>query len=348
MQIKPINIKKEPEYPTEYLFINNPELFNNYMPLRWRANKAVSSALLAFILAGANSCSNDKKQIEVQVKNDSLLIQKDSMSMGKAAPPAIITEKDSLKYVVKKTEAVTLGLPNADFSVTENDVKVSKYNNNDSIKVAPVFVHGDGSGVIGCVVMSAPVFISENDAMEIISKEFNKVNLLIDTNNLPIISFQADAIADYCYQMEFASKKINAGANTNKSNQAKLNIEMSGINKKNNLLIKFVTKADYFKFHSDSCKSGWSIKSLNTKKAAQLIQNELAKKSSINAVVFYDPIAYMNFDDDDDIEKRDSLGNIINTDYDNIRDDAKKGAKELLTAQVRDFIQWMKNEGMIK
>ena len=196
--------------------------------------------------------------------------------------------------------------------------------------------------------MSAPVFISENDAIEIISNEFNKVDLLIDTNNRPIISFQADAIADYCYQMEFATKETKVSANSNKNYQAKLNFKMSGIYKKNNLLIKFVTKSDYFKFHSDSCKSGFSIQGFNTKKAAILIQNELSKTSSINAVVFYDPIAYINYNDDDEIEKRDSLGNIIEIDYDKIREAAKKEAKDLLTAQVRDFIQWMKNEGMIK
>ena len=73
MQIKPINIKKEPEYPTEYLFINNPKLYNNYIPLRWRANKAVSSALLAFILAGTNA--NDSIAQSPKPKEETYIIK---------------------------------------------------------------------------------------------------------------------------------------------------------------------------------------------------------------------------------------------------------------------------------
>ncbi|HBO43451.1 MAG TPA: hypothetical protein DD670_05880, partial [Planctomycetaceae bacterium] len=40
--------------------------------------------------------------------------------------------------------------------------------------VAPVFEHGEGSGSTGCIVMTPPVFLSEEEAMQIIKDELAK------------------------------------------------------------------------------------------------------------------------------------------------------------------------------
>jgi hypothetical protein len=40
--------------------------------------------------------------------------------------------------------------------------------------VAPIFKHGEGRGAVGCVVVSPPVFLSEEEAMQIIGEELAK------------------------------------------------------------------------------------------------------------------------------------------------------------------------------
>ena len=292
MQIKPINIKKEPEYPTEYLFINNPELFNNYMPLRWRANKVVSSALLAFILAGANA--NDSIAQSPKPKNET----------------SIIKSKDS--------------------STTVNEVK------KEVCKVAPIFVHGDGTGVIGCVVESPPTFISEKEAYEIIKYELYKENIFFSSSNCPKI-------------------KIHLGENHTQFLQIDL------INKEKNLLVEYISKNEIFEkdkirdtvkrldtnnrkpsgsndlFDEDD-EAELSVSSFNLKKSSEIVREELIKLNDYNAVIFYDPM--LGIKNKSKINSREE--------YLSKCKETKDEAKELLTAQVRDFIQWMKNEGMIK
>ena len=40
--------------------------------------------------------------------------------------------------------------------------------------VAPIFEHGEGRGATGCIVVNSPVFLSEQDAMQVITEELRK------------------------------------------------------------------------------------------------------------------------------------------------------------------------------
>jgi hypothetical protein len=76
------------------------------------------------------------------------------------------------------------------------DVEAAKQ---DPVKIARIFSHGDGSGAIGCVVMSPPVFISEDDARKIIFAALKAENIEFDTNNCPVLKFKAPPLANECY-----------------------------------------------------------------------------------------------------------------------------------------------------
>ena len=40
--------------------------------------------------------------------------------------------------------------------------------------VAPIFQHGEGRGATGCIVMSPPVFLSEEEALLVVREELGK------------------------------------------------------------------------------------------------------------------------------------------------------------------------------
>ena len=42
------------------------------------------------------------------------------------------------------------------------------------ITVAPIFKHGEGRGATGCIVVSPPVFLSEEEALQIVKEELAK------------------------------------------------------------------------------------------------------------------------------------------------------------------------------
>jgi len=195
---------------------------------------------------------------------------------------------------------------------------------NDPIKVARIFSHGDGTGAIGCEVMSPPVFISEDEARKIIFTALKKENLIFSTTNTPVLKFAAPPIANDCF---FNDKQIK------NAKKAKVEIQMDGYNKQYNLAIEYVSADDFKKFkNDDACMS--SVEGFNTKGAAELIMNELMTQGTTNAVVFYDPmprISFMSTEMYGDPEIR--INNL---------------AREQLLAQVKDFIEWIKKEGIIK
>ncbi len=45
--------------------------------------------------------------------------------------------------------------------------------------VAPIFRHGLGRGSIGCVVVAPPIFLSEEDALQVISEELRQAGVKI-------------------------------------------------------------------------------------------------------------------------------------------------------------------------
>lgn len=194
----------------------------------------------------------------------------------------------------------------------------------DSIKIAPIFAHGDGSGAIGCIVMSPPVFISEDEARSIIFNALEVEGIKFDTKDCPEIKFKSFPIANDCYSED---------KNTEKAPDANVELKMDGYNKELNLAIQFVSGDDYFKFRSDDgCMS--SIQGYDTKKAAEIIRKELIANGKTNTVVFYDPITTIDFERDDN--------------WKICQEVAKEEAKKLLLAQVEDFIEWIKNEKIIK
>ena len=57
-----------------------------------------------------------------------------------------------------------------------------------SAVVAPLFEHGEGRGVTGCVAVSPPVFLSEEEALQVITEELGRHGLSFPERNLEIDS----------------------------------------------------------------------------------------------------------------------------------------------------------------
>ncbi|OGF64141.1 MAG: hypothetical protein A2Y62_19835 [Candidatus Fischerbacteria bacterium RBG_13_37_8] len=54
------------------------------------------------------------------------------------------------------------------------------------VKIAPIFIHGDGAGSTGCIAISAPVFLPETEAVEIIFNELKKARLDFDKRDIAL------------------------------------------------------------------------------------------------------------------------------------------------------------------
>jgi hypothetical protein len=190
-------------------------------------------------------------------------------------------------------------------------------------KVAPIFVHGSGSGAIGCMVVGSPVFISEDEARQIITDELEKANLHFRTTKCPTVYF--DAKIPLRNQEEYYEDKPNI-----------IDLTLDGYCKEANIVFEYISMQDEDRFKRAS--SGSSVQGYSTQEAANVFRDALIKNGRYNAAVFYDPVEYDTREDYQD----------ENTDQAKAHVSMKKRAIEKLIAQVDDFIQWVRAEGLVK
>ena len=208
----------------------------------------------------------------------------------------------------------------------------------DPVKIARIFSHGDGTGAIGCMVSSPPVFISEDEARKIIFTALKEENIEFGTINTPVLKFRVQTIV-----IDLHNKVINLMD----KKEITVEIKMDGYNVKNNLAIEYVSARVVNRLDPyDEMES--SVQRIDTKKTAERIRNELIARGKVNAAVFYDPVTqydpirYNN-------ESPEAIDRLLSGNASTpISKDSPPTSRDLLKAQVKDFIDWIKKEGIIK
>ena len=207
--------------------------------------------------------------------------------------------------------------------------------------VAPVFVHGDGRGSFGCVVIAPPVILSEEEAMQIIKNEFAKHNIVVDSTK--------QSITIPVKKLEWVNEKPKF-INSKK-------MEFDGEIKKLNFFIEYVSDYDNDLYEDDDYKINkngeveqWfsSVSSTHTKELAEKIREEIKKNNKLNAAIFYDPITKMNYREDLENKNTNKWTDKDWRDYYNKNHKtAIEKSHELLINQVTDFIEWLKKEKLL-
>lgn len=197
--------------------------------------------------------------------------------------------------------------------------------------IAPIFIHGDGRGSTGCVVMNPPVFLSEAEARKVIEEEMMKEHIFFDKKNVQL--------EDVRIPEEFESWSREGSP-----------VQLDGYSSKFNLGYEVVTQEDYHQLGGEHSLS--TVQSYDLVKAAENLRNKMKERGKMNFAVFYDPLEdiptspsknvtyeemryYYELDDSDD--DRSSEGS---------RAAATQRSIEVLRQQVADFIQWIKREGL--
>ena len=232
--------------------------------------------------------------------------------------------------------------------------------------VAPIFVHGDGRGSFGCVSVSPPVFFTEDEASQIIQVEAEMAGIKFTHNSHEV------ANVDIPYSKRLKWKHTHRNRHDLPNSPFRLRedsllnpeayktseirrIVLDGYFNEKHIGFEFVSKQDYEDWIPHvSNPSGPIVESttftqdyLNAAKGFRdAIENRLAsdqKEENIILGVFYEP-AESSFS----ImlrKRRDKSSDVdFNTDA---RLPIDYYNKDYLRQQVRDFIQWLKSEGII-
>jgi hypothetical protein len=205
-----------------------------------------------------------------------------------------------------------------------------------SNRVAPIFVHGNGVGTYGCMVISPPVFFTESEACRIIQDEASLSGLNFAANalrlpdaNIPVTrNFKSYTNDSCCESMQ------------------KHELSLDGYDRIHHIAYEFVSEEDFseWKLNSNDLLPTSSVWTYDYKNTANCLRLGLLKdKTKTTYGVFYEPavsegaIFRKQWTEDSMKVKRHEYPKI----------DPKQYNEEQLRLQVRDFIQWLKSEEII-
>jgi hypothetical protein len=163
--------------------------------------------------------------------------------------------------------------------------------------VAPVFQHGEGRGATGCIVMAPPIFLSEEEALQVIREEMASSGVQLGTNQTTVAGVTVKRAV-------FLHTPAPAAASTGATNEPKLADFTLEIRKepfradaadpKRKVFIEFLSRrnADEWELERPDLHAStvWTYDLTNT---ASFV-SERVKQQATNQLyfgVFYDPMA---------------------------------------------------------
>lgn len=207
--------------------------------------------------------------------------------------------------------------------------------------VAPLFVHGDGRGAFGCVAINPPVFLSEDEAKQVIVEEAKKAGIDFAPNALTLKQVSVPITEEYfCSYLDDEKKNTSRPPATQQ-----LNLVLSGYDQKHNIAFELVASEEYKAWSSKLPRCISSVSSYDFKETAETLRKELSAAEDVPWIgVFYEPGATVK-------KKFSAPANASEADWKAAWDKREKQIKaigrEELRKQVQDFMVWLKAQGVI-
>lgn len=203
-------------------------------------------------------------------------------------------------------------------------------------RVAPIFVHGDGRGGFGCVAVNPPIFLSEAEARQVIAEEAKRAGIeLTPTSRRLGVRVP---VTTTIYGRE--SSRTRRGG-----------VVLDGQDKRKHISYEFVSRKDFDGWEKRGLLDAFyrsTASSCDILGAAKTFRESLTNAGpSGTYAVFYDPCCGPR----DVNPKYDPYTPPPDTDYRAWRAKWQARTRDLardeLRAQVRDFIKWLKAQGVI-
>ena len=187
--------------------------------------------------------------------------------------------------------------------------------------VAPIFEYGDGRGSVGCEVINPPVFLSEEEALQVIGEELTKSGFKLNQTNVSLDNLTIYHGTRVEWSDDYRSRTYHKG------DLKPLNVDF--YDKDQKVAIEFVSMSDNQDFGIIGNDFS-SVQSYNFKSMADSLAEEVKiRGKGVYFGSFYDPVADAI---DDDYWHSGLKGDV---------------SKQYLRSQVKDFIDWLKAQGVM-
>ena len=197
----------------------------------------------------------------------------------------------------------------------------SDLDSNAAAIVAPIFEHGDGRGSVGCEVINPPVFLSEEEALQVIGEELVKSGFEISKTNVSLANLTIHHGIDIDRDDYYIRGICERG------DLKPLNVDLYDDSQK--IAVEFVSKSDNQDFGIRR-GIGSSVDSYDLHAVADSLAEEVkVRGKGVYFGTFYDPLE-RSLDDEEWYWDREGMV-----------------SKQYLRNQVKDFIDWLKAQGVM-
>ena len=299
MKIQPVEFMPEPGYPDKYASEAKRALVAA-RPRRWLGAPLAVGVLTAAMALGSAGCGAPYVTAGIPIPIPTPITTP-------IAPPTA-------------TESFTLGVP---------PVSIPQ------AMFIPLFEAGEGTGVIGCVAVASPVFLSEEEAFAVISAAFREAGLTL-TENAETLDNVVLPMTD---MFAFSDKSSSVPGTTQGEFTPDGMLDAGG-----GLSVEFVSVGDFEAWQKET--EMWvSVSGYDVKEAARTLA-----RYNPDMIAFYDPMTEVDYStlcvlEQEEDESDEEYYARMNAAYGEVRQEALSESKQLLRKQVQALIEWLFAEG---
>lgn len=198
-----------------------------------------------------------------------------------------------------------------------------------TVAVAPLFEHGDGMGAFGCDMVTPPVFLSEDEALSVINTVAKEYGLKFSAGNAPALDNVLQPVTNI-YEPE-----------NKDASDTLVTMTPDFADVEHGVALEFVSVEDVKSWHQDK-GYGVSVENYDTLDAAEQLSEALESATHVNACGYTLGVLY------DPCEQQDPIsGGDWEAALQEAKEQSRVQSEEALAAQVKDFLEWLKAEGVI-
>jgi len=207
--------------------------------------------------------------------------------------------------------------------------------------VAPVFKHGEGRGAIGCVMVNAPAFLSEEEALVIIAEELAHHDIDMSSRKVVLESVVIEGKV-WERRYNWISDSYELSQQTQKEP-----LEVDLVDPKTHVGVEYVSQDEYRRLGGSS--SGYStVQSFNLREVAGSVAGRVREDGeNLYFGIFYDPVVPMDRGAVGGARQGGAEPEDWRSRLEQARERTVTESKRLLRQQVRDFADWLEGQGVI-
>lgn len=206
--------------------------------------------------------------------------------------------------------------------------------------VAPIFEHGDGRGAIGCIVVAPPVFLSEEEALQVISEELAEYGLEFSEKGGEMkdveVPHRGRAVVRDGQEHKLVYFDLPGSAKP-------LSVDLRDPAKK--IAVEYLSTTDYFLLGGVQDTS--TVQDFDFIDIAHLVADKVKQSGeAVHFGILYDPMVRGEPRElGEDLWPGGAKGKTAAEPA--VRETPKTRSVRLLRMQVRDFAEWLEAQGVI-